>query len=41
MGLPARQFAQVLLAGVFGTATLTSPVTALQALLGIIGLFVV
>jgi len=45
-GAPARAFAQVLLAGVtlagiFGTATLKSPVTALQALFGIIGLFVV
>jgi uncharacterized membrane protein len=46
IGLPARPFAQVLLAGVtlagiFGTATLKSPVTVLQALFGVIGLFVV
>jgi uncharacterized membrane protein len=45
-GAPARNFAQVLLAGVtlagiFGAATLKSPVTVLQALLGIIGLFIV
>jgi uncharacterized membrane protein len=46
MGDVARHFAQVLLAGVamagvFGTATLKSPITALQALLGIIGLFLI
>ena len=42
-GDPARDVARVLLAGaavagVFGTATLRSPLTALQALLGMIGL---
>lgn len=41
-GDPARDVARVLLAGaavagVFGTATLKSPLTALQALLGIVG----
>jgi uncharacterized membrane protein len=42
-GDPGREVARVLLggatvAGVFGTATLRSPITALQALLGIVGL---
>jgi uncharacterized membrane protein len=42
-GDPARDVARVLLAGaavagVFGTATLKSPVTALQAILGVVGL---
>jgi hypothetical protein len=41
-GDPARDVARVLLvgaaaAGIFGTATLKSPLTALQALLGIVG----
>lgn len=45
-GDPARDVAQVLLAGaavagIFGTATLKSPLTAVQALLGIIGLAIV
>jgi uncharacterized membrane protein len=40
---PARDVARVLLAGatiagVFGTATLKSPVTAVQAMLGMVGL---
>jgi hypothetical protein len=42
-GDPARDVARVLLAGaavagIFGTATLKSPVTAVQAVLGIVGL---
>lgn len=42
VGDPARDVARVLLigaavAGIFGTATLKSPITALQAFLGIIG----
>jgi hypothetical protein len=45
-GDPARDVARVLLAGaavagVFGTATLRSPITALQALLGVIGFVVI
>ena len=45
-GESARAVARVLLtgatvAGIFGTATLRSPITALQALLGIVGLIVV
>ncbi len=44
-GERARDFARVLLigvtvAGVFGTATLRSPLTALQALMGALGVFV-
>jgi putative membrane protein len=42
-GDPARDVARVLLAGaavagIFGTATLKSPVTAIQAILGVVGL---
>lgn len=45
-GDPSGQVARVLLlgavvAGVFGTATLKSPLTVLQAVLGIIGLVIV
>jgi uncharacterized membrane protein len=45
-GDPARDVAGVLLigaavAGIFGTATLKSPITALQAILGIIGFVLV
>jgi uncharacterized membrane protein len=46
IGDPAADVARVLLigaavAGVFGTATLKSPATAVQALIGIIGFFLV
>lgn len=46
IGDPAADVARVLLigaavAGVFGTVTLKSPVTAVQALIGIVGFFLV
>jgi uncharacterized membrane protein len=46
IGDPAADVARVLLigaavAGIFGTATLKSPITAVQALIGIVGFFLI